>query len=278
MLNIEQKKKIIAEKSKNLKKYSTIAIVPLDGTPDKLLQSIRNRTRENIMFITGRKNILLRILKSNKNTEPLTKYIKNTSAIILSNKDPFEIYNEFRKNSIRLAAKPNQIAPSDINIKKGETSLTPGQAVTELKSAGIDVKIDRGKVVISRAKVLVKKGNKISLKVAKALYTLDILPFVAQLKPSIAYNDGVLFTSDVLDINKEKTTRNILNAFNAALAISINQKIINIYTIKGFIGKAYNNAIALGIEEQIYDTGIIDRLIEIAYREAGSVEKLVKKD
>lgn len=277
MLNIEQKKKIIAERSKIIKDYSTIAIVPLSGTPDRLLQSMRNKTRENTQFITGRKNILSRILKSNKNTESLTDYVKNTCAIVLSNKDPFEIYNEFKRNSIKLAAKPNQIAPSDINIEKGETSLTPGQAVTELKSAGIDVKIERGKVVISKDKILVKKGEKISLKVAKALYTLDILPFIAQLKPLIVYNGGILFTADVLDISREKTVKEISDAFNAALTISIEQNIINIYTIKRYIGEAYKNSIILGIEENIYDTGIVNKLVEIAYIRAKSIEELIKK-
>ncbi len=245
MLNIEQKKEIITKKSKIMQNYSTIAIVPLNNTPDKLLQSVKNKTREDIIFTIGKKNLLSRILKLNKNSESLIGYLEGTCAIVVSDKSPFDIYAEFKKNSIRLAAKPNQIAPEDILIEKGETSLTPGQSVTELKSAGIDVKIEKGKVVISKNKILVHKDEKISLKVAKALYTLNILPFVAELKPVAAYNDGILFTEEVLDINSTKTTLNILKAFNSGLAISMHLNIVNKYTIKNFIVEAYMRGSAL---------------------------------
>ena len=38
----------------------------------------------------------------------------------------------------------------------------PGQAVTDLKTAGIDVQIQKGKVVISKDKVITKKGEVIT--------------------------------------------------------------------------------------------------------------------
>ena len=59
----------------------------------------------------------------------------------------------------------------------------PGQAVTDLKAAGIDVQIQKGKVVIAKDKVITKKGEAITSSVAKALHTLDINPFSATLEP-----------------------------------------------------------------------------------------------
>ena len=59
----------------------------------------------------------------------------------------------------------------------------PGQTVTELKAAGIDVQIQKGKVVIAKDKVLVKKGETISPGVAKALHTLEVYPFSAVVDP-----------------------------------------------------------------------------------------------
>ena len=72
MLSINQKQAIVAERSKLIGRYSTVAVVRLDGTPDRLLQSVRNRMRGESVFITGRKNILNRILASSKSTENLS--------------------------------------------------------------------------------------------------------------------------------------------------------------------------------------------------------------
>ena len=88
------------------------------------------------------------------------------------------------QTACRLAAKPGQVSPEDVSVTAGETGIQPGQTVTDLKSAGIDVQIQKGKVVIAKDKVLVKKGEVISAKIAKALHILDILPFKAVIEPS----------------------------------------------------------------------------------------------
>lgn len=279
MLSINQKQAIVAERSKMIKSYSTVAVVRLDGIPDRLLQSVRNRMRGDSVFITGRKNILNRILASSKGTEPLSSYLTGTSVIILTNKSPFDLYRELRNSSIRLAAKPNQIAPSDIRIEAGETSLAPGQAVTELKTAGIDVKIEKGKVVISKEKVLVHKGEPISLNVAKALHTLNILPFSAELKLEVALNDNLIFNNEVLGIDTTTVLEDINRSISRVIALSVNAKIINRYTINRFITESYINAIALGVEANLYDSGIADRLIGKAYRIASALSaKTVNND
>ena len=90
------------------------------------------------------------------------------------------------RTALRLAAKPGQISPEDVSVTAGETGIQPGQTVTDLKTAGMDVQIQKGKVLIAKDKVLVAKGEQVTLKVAKALHILDILPFKAVIEPSCA--------------------------------------------------------------------------------------------
>ncbi|MCL4387725.1 50S ribosomal protein L10 [Candidatus Marsarchaeota archaeon] len=264
MLTLEQKKKFVEEHVKLIDSYKLVGIVPLSGIPDRLLQSSRNSMRSEVKFITGKKSLLVRVLEGSKNGKELAKMLDGTCAILLSNSNPFEIYNRFASSSIKLAAKPQQIAPADIEIKGGETTLQPGQAVTELKSAGIDVKIDKGKVVISKDKVIVPKGGVISLAVAKALHTLDIMPFKASIEPSLMLSEGLRYTKDVFSINAESVSKDIANAFASALAISYEGKMVNRYTIERFIANAYNEAMALGVEGKVPDTGIMEKLVEMA--------------
>ncbi len=198
MLTKAQKLNFVQEHRKALKSYKVVGIVQLKGVPDRLLQSAKNRLRANTKFVMGRKTLLGKILDGNENTKKLAEQLTDTSAIILSNEDPFELYGKFKSNSLRLAAKPGQIAPEDVNVVAGETGIQPGQTVTELKSAGIDVQIQKGKVVIAKDKVLVKKGDVISGSIAKALHTLDILPFRAVLEPSSLLANGMIFSRKVL--------------------------------------------------------------------------------
>lgn len=271
MLTKDQKLKFVAENSRLLKSYKVIGIVQLSGIPDRLLQSTKNRLRDSTRFIIGRKTLLTRILESDAHTKMLVKDLSATSAIILSNEDPFELFGRFRSNSLRLAAKPGQISPEDVSVTAGETGIQPGQTVTDLKTAGVDVQIQKGKVLIAKDKVLVAKGEQVTLKVAKALHILDILPFKAVIEPYALLSDGIIYNKAVLGINAESTAHEISLCFRNALAVSLEAKIINTYTINSLIESAYGNALHLGIECKIYDSGIIDLLLADAASVASSL-------
>ena len=153
------KVKFVEDAKKELKSYKVVGVLNLNGLPDRLTQKAKNSSKPNTKFILGRKTLLEKILEGHSKGKELTKQLTGTSAIILSNEDPFELYKKFKKNAIKLSAKPGQVAPDDVHIQSGETNIMPGQTVTELKGAGIDVQIQKGKVVIAKDKVLVKKGD-----------------------------------------------------------------------------------------------------------------------
>ena len=271
MLTKTQKISFVEENKKLLESYKVIGIVQLKGIPDRLLQSTKNKLKTNTRFIMGRKTLLHKILDGNESTKKLAAHLTDTSAIIVSNEDPFELYGRFKAGGIRLAAKPGQISPEDVHIFAGETGVAPGQTVTELKSAGIDVQIQKGKVVIAMDKVLVKKGDTINTSVAKALHTLDILPFKAVIEPYALISDSILFDRKALGINADSTTNNIILCFRNALALSMEANIISAYTITALIERAYTSAISLGIEAKVLDSGIVDLLVANAASQAAAL-------
>ncbi|MGC8669967.1 MAG: 50S ribosomal protein L10 [Candidatus Micrarchaeia archaeon] len=276
MLSKEQKIQFVEKAKKELPNYPTIGIVSLNNIPDRLLQSEKNELRDSVKFIMGRKSLLKRILESNEQAKKLSDMVTGTSAIILSKSDPFELFGKFKAKAIKLEAKPGQIAPQDISVSAGETSIQPGQTVTDLKSAGIDVQIQKGKVVISKDKVIVKKGEAVSLQVAKALHLLNIAPFEAVIEPSAFMSNGILFKKDVLSISKESTIESIIKAFSEAFALSIKLGIVNEYTISSLISRAYSEAMALGLGANIYAPGITEGLISKALAQANALDKIPK--
>ncbi len=272
----QQKIKFVEDAKSALNSYSTVGVVQLTGVPDKLLQLSRNRLKPEIKFMLGRKNLLLRALESMDKGKELADRITNTSALVFTNLSPFELNKKLRSNELKLAAKPKQIAPTSISIDAGETAIPPGQGVTDLKSAGIDVKIDKGKVVIAKSKVLVEKGQVITPAVAKALRLLDFRPFTASIAPALAISGKMLFTQEVLSINSQSVVIDISTAFAKAVSLSTGANIVNRYTIKPMIGKAYTNAIALGVERTLYEPGIIERLLAKAGVQASQIDTIVK--
>jgi large subunit ribosomal protein L10 len=271
---IEFVKKARAE----LKHYKTVGVMPIEAIPDRLVQKIRNRLKPESKFIVARKNLIFKILEGNESLKKLEPSITGNVALILSNDDPVELYNKVSSNPIKLGAKPNQISPSDINIESGETSIAPGQAVTDLKAAGIDVKIDKGKVVISKSKILVAKGAKITTPIAKALKMLDVMPFEARGRLSVAMQENLLFNENVLKINQEVILGEIATDFAKANALTIAIKFVTPYNATMFISKAVNEAVALGVDAKIYEKGIIEKLLGIASAQASGVNALVKKE
>jgi large subunit ribosomal protein L10 len=270
------KEKFVKDSIKELKSYKSIGVVQVNNKPDRLLQAARSRLKGEAKVIMGRKSLLTKILDGDEKSKALVKDLTGTSAIILSNLEAFDLYKKFRAHSIKLAAKPKQIAPSDIEIKAGETSVAPGQAVTELKQAGIDVQIQKGKVVIAKDKVVVKQGGMISLQMAKALHTLNIEPFEAYIEPNAIASGGMVFTKDILNIDPIRTTQEIAGAFRSALTLSLELGIVNRYTVVTLIEKAYRNAMYLGTEINAYDTGVIERVIAKAESQASALNAVTE--
>src|SRR5208283_4586896 len=89
MLSKDQKIKFVKDGSKELSKYSTIGIVNLTSIPDRLLQRSRNGMKGDMKMILGRRNLLVKILESSEKSKKLVEKMSGTSAIVMSNADPF---------------------------------------------------------------------------------------------------------------------------------------------------------------------------------------------
>ncbi len=267
-----QKVEYVKKLQKDIASFKTAAVMPIDGVPDRLLQKVRNELKPDSRMIIARRTLLKRALGKEK-LEHLDKSLDKNFALVLSNKEPFELYKIIHSNKLRLGAKPNQTAPDDIRIEPGETSVAPGQTVTELKSAGIDVKIEKGKVVISKGKVLVEKGKKISGAVANALKILDIKPFEIAPKLSVALEGSLLFNDAALMIDQDFATSEIARNFAEAYTLSIEAGIVTQYNAKEFVMRAYRGAIAVGVEGKVPEAEIVKMLAANAAAQAGELAK-----
>ncbi|MDE1850396.1 MAG: 50S ribosomal protein L10 [Candidatus Micrarchaeota archaeon] len=261
---VEYAKKLKAE----IKKYKVVGVLPLGAIPDRLLQKVKNQVKPDTKLVIARKSLMLKAMEGDERLSKLTPMIEKNVALILTNKDPFELHRIVSSNKLKLAAKPNQISPKNLDIEAGETTIPPGQAVTDLKAAGIDVQIQKGKVVIAKNKTLVAQGAKITLAVAKALTMLDIKPFEVSASIGAMVSDGLFITGDVLTITPELVTTQIAQGFNVANSLTTQIGYVTQYNVGTLLKRGYLGALGVGMATKSYEPGIVEKLIATAVGQA----------
>lgn len=261
---VEYAKKLKAE----IKKYKVVGVLPLGAIPDRLLQKVKNQVKPDTKLVIARKSLLLKAMEGDERLAKLTPMIEKNVALILTNKDPFELHRIISSNKLKLAAKPNQISPKNLDIEAGETTIPPGQAVTDLKAAGIDVQIQKGKVVIAKDKTLVAQGAKITLAVAKALTMLDIKPFEVSASIGAMVSEGLFITGDVLTITPEMVTTQIAQGFSVANSLTTQIGYVTQYNVGTLLKRGYLGALGVGMATKSYEPGIVEKLIATAVGQA----------
>lgn len=272
----EYKKKIVQDLVESARKHSIIGLVNLTDLPAPQLQSMRKEMKGRVEFFMTKKrlmNIAFDMLKEEKKgIENLKSHFEGMPALLLTNESPFKLSRLLQKSKTSAPAKPGQIAPQDIVIPKGPTPFAPGPIISELSSIGLKVGVEAGKIAIKEDTVVAKKGEKINQKTAEVLARLDVRPMQVGLGLVAAYENGVIYQRDVLEVDEkqfaDKLSLAAQQAFNLAFNIT--------YTIKDnislLIAKAFRDAKAIGISQKIFDEGIIEELLGAAERQMSGLK------
>lgn len=220
---IEKKKAQVTKIAGHIKSAKTIALIDLRALPDRLLQAARKQLRGKAHFVMAKNTVLRKALEASGKGKELLPDLNVPSVMVLSDSmTPYAIFSHFRKTRAPVAAKPGQMATSDIVVKEGETDLPPGPALSELKGAGINAQIKAGKIVIAKDSVVAKAGTKISDAVCKALQKLGVLPFTAGLSMVAGVEEGRLYRAAVLDVDDVLLVNQLSAAVYDAYNMSIN--------------------------------------------------------
>lgn len=276
-----------AEKEEELKElvtlisnYPVVGVVNIEKLPSAQFQQIRKKLRSKLELKVA-KNILLdkalEEVKSKPGLSSLREYIQGQTALVTSSTSAFKLAKELGAMKLKMPAKGGENSPEDIIIKAGETKFTPGPIVGELQKAGIPASIERGKVIIRRDKTVVKKNEQISRELATALTRLDIFPLEVGLDLRAAYEDGTVFSSDVLSFDELKLKSGLLDARSKAFNLALNLSYPTPETVKLLIPKASAQALNLSISAGIVTQATIKFILQKAYLEALAIKSRTKE-
>lgn len=261
---------------------NVIGIVGINGIPGTQMNNIRRSLRGSARLVVS-KNTLISIALQDlegrkKNVKELTKYLKDQSALIVSDTDPFKLAKIVNESRTMAPPKGGEIAQEDIVVPAGETEFKPGPIVSDLQKVGIPASIEKGKVVIKKDTVVVKKGEKIGRDLAQMLAKLDIKPIPVGLEIRAFYEDGYIFGSDALRIDPAKVMQDLRESIMNAFNLSLNVKYFTKLTAPLMISDAYTRALSLGMSIKYFTPETIKHLLASANLQAMSLmEKTEKK-
>ena len=236
----EKKISAVKELVQLLKNKRTLIIASVKNLPTSQFQEISKKMRGKAIVKVVKKNLVLRALDESGNEEmkKIKPHIQDSTALLFSDLDSFELAAELIEGKSPIKAKAGQEAPKDIEVEAGPTDLVPGPAISELGALGIQIQIDKGKIAIKENKIIVKKGEKISENAVALMNKLDIKPFMIGITPVAAFDTKEEKLYENISIDREGTLLSLKKIYSRALAFAVNIEHYSSDTIKLIIQKA----------------------------------------
>lgn len=249
--------------------YPVIGIVNINNIPAAQMQKMRRELRNEAVLIVGRNRLIKLALEKSprKNLKELAKYIEGQTGIVFTKMNAFKLAKFMEKTKTKAPAKGGEVAPEDIVVHGGETTFKPGPIISEFQKVGLPAAVQKGKIVIRKDTLLVKKGEVISRDVAQVLTKLEIYPITVGLDLRAAYEDEIVFPKEVLHVDTEKVYGDLLNAIQYAVNLSVNMAWPTKLTMPLLIGKAARDAMSLAINAGVVNKYTVEHILRKAYRE-----------
>ncbi len=246
-----------------------IGIVNIHGIPAKQLSKMRARLRGRVGLLVTKRTLIDMALDKAAETRPGIDGLKEASegqvGLVFTEDNPFKLYKMMERTKTASPAKGGEEAPNDIVIKAGDTSFKPGPVIREFQQVGIPAAIERGKVVIKKDAVLVAAGEPIPKDLAAVLPRLDILPLMLGLDLQVAFEDGMLYKPDVLDVDTDALLGQFASGAAAAFNLAVNAQVFNEVTIRPLLTKGHTYGFNLAIEAGIMTPETVEPILARAH-------------
>jgi large subunit ribosomal protein L10 len=272
------KEKEVAEITRLASEYPVIAVANIESFPASLSASLRKKLQKEGTIVKVSKTRVAKkgLEQASVNTEKLMPYVDRMIALLFTQTNPFELFGFLKKNKGNLSAKAGQIAQADIIVPAGDTGLPPGPALSDLKGAGLKVKVEGSTIAVIADKVVTESGKEISAAVAGTLSKLDIKPMKVGLNLSVCFEDDSVYLPSVLDIDTDKVFNNFVTARQRAFMLALGIEYFNSETMPHLIAKGFQNAKSVALEGDIMNKYTVGSVLAKAHAHAVAIKALVK--
>jgi len=271
-----RKEQLVKELVEIAKSHKVVGIADLSYLPARQLSDIRAKLRGKAKLIMTKKTLIKLVLENLKDSlqgiEKLEDHLRGQVAFIFSDVDAFRLFKLLKENRSTAPLKAGQVASKDVWIKAGPTSFTPGPIIGQLGKLGLKTGVEQGKIVIKEDKLVLKEGEVASAELANILARLGIEPNEIGVNLLAAYEDGVIFTKDVLDVDEKQYLDNLIRAHQDAMALALELPYYTKEVIEQLLVKAVRDAKVVAVEHAVYDKEVVEDLIKKAYVQAQNLK------
>jgi large subunit ribosomal protein L10 len=277
MTNTPQwKVEAVNQTADEISKSPVTAIVSIKGLRNKQFQEIRRALRGKAIIKVMRGTLLEKAIDKVQLPEikKLNQYVNGQIALVTTSMSPSALYSSFEKSRQKAAARGGEIADEDIVVPAKETNFPPGPMISEFQKVGLQAAIEKGKIVIKKEMVMVKKGEKISKEKAKVLEKLEILPLNIGLDIITAYEEGIIFSKEAMSITPESLSIEIASAFSRAKALATGAVFLVKEVVPELIVKARREAESLAMAGNYVDEANIEIFLMKAASQAAAIQEI----
>ncbi|XP_039142383.1 60S acidic ribosomal protein P0-like [Dioscorea cayenensis subsp. rotundata] len=235
-----------------LNEYTQVLIVAADNVGSNQMQNIRKGLRGDSIVLMGKNTLIRRCVKlhaentGNKALLNLLPLLVGNVGMIFTKGDLKEVSEEVAKYKVGAPARVGLVAPIDVIVPPGNTGLDPSQT-SFFQVLNIPTKINKGTVEIITPVELIKKGEKVGSSEAALLAKLGIRPFSYGLVVLSVYNDGSVFSPEVLDLTDDDLITKFANGVSVLTSLSLAISYPTLAAAPHMFINAYKNVLAVAL-------------------------------
>jgi len=240
----KQKKAGFHEKmTRILGQYTKMFVVGVDNVGSSQMNLTRQNMRGKAELLMGKNTLMKKVLKDFVEENPghlmagIEKLINGNVGFVFTNSDLPGIRDMILANRVPAPARAGAIAPVNVSIPSGPTGCDPGQT-SFFQVLQIPTKIVKGQIEITSVVELIQAGEKVGDSEAVLLSKLNIKPFSYGLVISNVFDNGDVFSVDVLDIDDAY----LASAFQSAVATLASISFVLNYPTTAMVPHAIGNA------------------------------------
>jgi len=233
-----------------LAQYSSIFLVNVDNVGSNQMHQIRVALRGRGVVLMGKNTMVRRALRTILGEHPeferLLPYVKGNIGFVFTNQDLKDIRDLIVANKVAAPARAGAFAPKDVTVPAGNTGMEPGKT-SFFQALGIPTKIARGTIEIVSDIKVVFAGSRVGTSEATLLNMLNISPFTYGMTVVQIFDQGNIFSPDVLDIDEQELIDRFLSGIKTIAAISLALKYPTIVSVSHSLVNAYKNVLAVSL-------------------------------
>ncbi|KAL2317141.1 hypothetical protein Fmac_031017 [Flemingia macrophylla] len=236
-----------------LEEYGQILVVNADNVGSNQLQNIRKGLRGDSVVLMGKNTMMKRSVRihaektGNNAFLNLIPLLVGNVGLIFTKGDLKEVSEEVAKYKVGAPARVGLVAPIDVVVPPGNTGLDPSQT-SFFQVLNIPTKINKGTVEIITPVELIKKGDKVGSSEAALLAKLGIRPFSYGLVVLSVYDNGSVFSPEVLDLTEDDLIEKFAIGVSMVTSLSLAVSYPTLAAAPHMFVNAYKNVLAVAVE------------------------------